>query len=170
MCIRDRSNNLLDGTVDPENLEDDLELYEMAESIYGRDALEEMGVEAPERPSESIVQPNGDSKHEVQMPTNPISVAPPNVESEGGRNGVVFFLTLFLTALILINTSIGFGSVLPLCDSPNSETICEDKLVLSEITDYQSPDSWTEPLQLDLVDGILLAILTILMVFSLRKK
>ena len=47
MTPLDEIKNLLDGTVDPENLEDDLELYEMAESIYGRDALEEMGVEAP---------------------------------------------------------------------------------------------------------------------------
>lgn len=166
----DEIKNLLDGRVDPENLEDDPELYEMAESIYGRDALEQMGVEAPERPSESITQPNGDAKHEVQMPANPISAPQPITETEGSINKLVFFLTLFLTSLILTNISIGFGSVLPLCDSPDSETSCEDKLVLSEITNYQSPDSWTEPPQLDLVDGMLLVILTILMVFALRKK
>ena len=76
MSSLDEIKNLLDGTLNPESLEDNPELYEMAESIYGREVLEQMGVEAPERPSESIVQPNGDAKHEVQMPIVPI--APPD--------------------------------------------------------------------------------------------
>ena len=59
----------------------------MAESIYGREVLEQMGVEAPERPTETIVQPNGDAKHEVQMPTLPppaIEEIPPPPNQEGG--------------------------------------------------------------------------------------
>ena len=54
MSSLDEIKNLLDGTVNPEILEDNPELYEMAESIYGREVLEQMGVEAPERPTESI--------------------------------------------------------------------------------------------------------------------
>ena len=72
MSSLDEVKDLLDGTLDPESLDDNPELYEMAESIYGREVLEQMGVEAPERPTETIVQPNGDAKHEVQMPTLPL--------------------------------------------------------------------------------------------------
>ena len=68
----DEVKRLLDGEVDPEGLEINSELYEMAESIYGREALEQMGIGAPARPSDSIVQPNGNAKHEVQMPAEPI--------------------------------------------------------------------------------------------------
>ena len=70
MSSVDDIKNLLDGTLDPESLEDNPELYEMAESIYGREVLERMGVEAPERPSESIVQPNGDANHEETSKKN----------------------------------------------------------------------------------------------------
>ena len=49
MSSLDEIKNLLDGTLNPESLEDNPELYEMAESIYGREVLEQLGVEAPER-------------------------------------------------------------------------------------------------------------------------
>ena len=166
----DEIKNLLDGTVDPESLEDDPELYEMAESIYGRDALEQMGVEAPERPSASIVQPNGDAKHEVQMPSIPIPPPEPIIVVPKKRKWSLFIPTFVLMLIFLANVTVGFGSVLPLCDAPDSQTHCEDKLILSDIKNYQSPESWTEPLDLDLVDGGLFLILLILILFSLRKK
>ena len=38
---------LLDGTLDPVELENNPHLYTLAERIYGREALEEMGVSGP---------------------------------------------------------------------------------------------------------------------------
>ncbi len=166
----DDIKNLLDGTLNPENLEDNPELYEMAESIYGREVLEQMGVEAPERPSESIVQPNGDAKHEVQMPIVPI--APPEriPENPKSRRWGLFVFTTIAIILIMTNLVVGFGSFIPLCDEPDSETNCEDKLILSEIANYQSPNSWTIPMELEFIEIGILVILTAILLFSLRKK
>lgn len=166
----DDIKNLLDGTLNPENLEDNPELYEMAESIYGREVLEQMGVEAPERPSESIVQPNGDAKHEVQMPIVPI--APPEriPEIPKSRRWGLFVFTTIAIILIMTNLVVGFGSFIPLCDEPDSETNCEDKLILSEIANYQSPNSWTVPMELEFIEIGILVILTAVLLFSLRKK
>ena len=166
----DDIKNLLDGTLNPENLEDNPELYEMAESIYGREVLEQMGVEAPERPSESIVQPNGDAKHEVQMPIVPI--APPEriPENPKSRRWGLFVFTTIAIILIMTNLVVGFGSFIPLCDEPDSETNCEDKLILSEIANYQSPNSWTVPMELEVIEIGILVILTAILLFSLRKK
>ncbi len=166
----DDIKNLLDGTLNPENLEDNPELYEMAESIYGREVLEQMGVEAPERPSESIVQPNGDAKHEVQMPIVPI--APPEripANPKSRRWGLFVFTTIAII-LIMTNLVVGFGSFIPLCDEPDSETNCEDKLILSEIANYQSPNSWTVTMELEFIEIGILVILTAILLFSLRKK
>tara|TARA_X000000368_G_scaffold83955_1_gene63511 strand:- start:5930 stop:6442 length:513 start_codon:yes stop_codon:yes gene_type:complete len=166
----DDIKQLLDGTLDPEALEDNLELYEMAESIYGRDALEHMGVEAPERPTESIVQPNGDAKHEVQMPTMPMPPAEPKVDVRKSRSWRIFIFTFIVTSIILTNIFLGFGSFLPICDSPDSQTICEDKLILSEIADYQSPSSWTQVMEFEIFDIAILVTLLLVMLISLRKK
>ena len=84
----DEVKKLLDGKVDPEGLEINSELYEMAESIYGREALEQMGIDAPARPTDSIVQPNGNAKHEVQMPLEPIpqpEIPPPKPKKNKGQ-------------------------------------------------------------------------------------
>ena len=169
MSSLDEIKNLLDGTLNPESLEDNLELYEMAESIYGREVLEQMGVEAPERPSESIVQPNGDAKQEVQMPIVPIAPEPIPETPKSRRWGLFVFTTIAIS-LILTNLVVGYGSFIPLCDEPDSETNCEDKLILSEIANYQSPNSWTETMELELIEIGILVFLFGIMLFSLRKK
>ena len=43
MSDAERVKGLLDGSMNPSELEDDPELYALAERIYGREALEEMG-------------------------------------------------------------------------------------------------------------------------------
>lgn len=170
MSSLDEIKNLLDGTLNPESLVDNTELYEMAESIYGREVLEQMGVESPERPSESIGQPNGDAKHEVQMPIVPI--VPPELipETLKSRRWGLFVLTTIVILLILTNLVVGYGSFIPLCDEPDSETNCEDKLILSEIANYQSPNSWTETMELEIIEIGILVFLFGIMLFSLRKK
>ena len=44
----DAVRRLLEGNIDPVEIEQNPELYSMAERIYGSEALEEMGVHAPE--------------------------------------------------------------------------------------------------------------------------
>ena len=170
MAPLDDVKRLLDGTVDPDALEANPELYDMAETIYGRDTLDHLGVEAPERPSDSIVQPNGDSKHEVEMPLPDLPLPPVPEVIGGKRSWVIFSVTTILFALLMVNVTVGFGSVVPLCDSPDSETLCEDKLTLASIADYESPDSWTETMSINVVDGVLIVLSTALMAYSLRKR
>ena len=170
MSSLDEIKNLLDGTLNPESLEDNPELYDMAESIYGREVLEQMGVEAPERPSESIVQPNGDAKHEVQMPILPTAPPEPIPESPKSRRWGLFVLTTIAILLISTNLVVGYGTFIPLCDEPDSETNCEDKLILSEIGNYQSPNSWTETMEIEIIEIGILVFLFGIMLFSLRKK
>ena len=50
MSDSERLKGLLDGSIDPSEIEGDPGLYSMAERIYGRDALEEMGVKKPVKP------------------------------------------------------------------------------------------------------------------------
>lgn len=170
MAPLDEVKKLLDGTLDPSILESKPELYDMAESIYGRDALDQMGVEAPERPPDTILQPNGDSKHEVQMP---IPSMPTIVQDDllaKKRNLVLFSISILILAVLMANLLIGIGSFVPLCDSPDSETPCEDKLNLTSISDYQSPDAWTETLTIEIVDAIGIILCTAMMVYGLRKR
>jgi hypothetical protein len=99
----DEVKRLLDGTVDPDALEANPELYDMAETIYGRDTLEHLGVEAPERPSDSIFQPNGDSKHEVEMPLPNLPTSPDPEVVEGKRSWIIFSLTFTINNAKMMN-------------------------------------------------------------------
>ena len=46
----------------------------------------------------------------------------------------------------------------------------DDKLILTSITDYQSPDSWSQTMQLELFEVGILSFFLILMFFSIRKR
>ncbi len=89
---------LLDGKIELDELEMDTELYEMAESIYGREALDEMGVIAPERPPDSIVQPNGDSNHKVQIPLPDIPLLDDTDSQPKKRWGLRILLLIIIVA------------------------------------------------------------------------
>ena len=52
MEASERIKGVLDGSIQPSEISGDQELYYIAERIYGRDALENMGVEPPVKPPE----------------------------------------------------------------------------------------------------------------------
>ena len=62
-------------------------------------------VEAPERPTETIVQPNGDAKHEVQMPAVPPAIeeipAPPK-----SRRWLLFLFSAMAISLVITNIAL----------------------------------------------------------------
>ena len=62
----ERLRELLDGSMDPSELESYNEYYKLAERIYGREALDEMGISTPEEIEEEKTQ-NGSSEftHDV---------------------------------------------------------------------------------------------------------
>lgn len=43
-----RLRELLDGSMDPSELESYQEFYKLAERVYGREALDEMGISTPD--------------------------------------------------------------------------------------------------------------------------
>jgi len=117
MSDSERVKGLLDGSMDPAELEGDDELYALAERIYGREALEEMGVSIPEYPAENIPQlfQNGDDM-DVELPEIEDSVADIDAGPRGTRQRkLVFLVGLIGMSLVGMNVAIGIGQYFDLC-------------------------------------------------------
>ena len=116
MDASERIKGVLDGSIQPSEISGDEELYFMAERIYGREALETMGVDPPVKPPElRITTLNGNGGVEM-----------PNAESphESGNNQKIkvkrrrLFIPLIMFLCLVIssyNVSFGLGSVITLC-------------------------------------------------------
>ena len=121
MSDAERVKGLLDGSMDPSMLEDDPELYSLAERIYGREALEEMGVTAPVRPPEVIpeVHTNGNNL-EVELPEHDEEDELPKVGSKSGflpsRRNVMLMAGVVGLVLVGVNVAVGLGQYLSLCE------------------------------------------------------
>jgi hypothetical protein len=117
----DRIKGVLDGTIDPSEISGDKKLYSMAERIYGREALEEMGVEPPVEPPESGIKAmNGNGG--VEIPIKDV-VGTVNLGSrKKSRRRVVLPLIMFtLLTISGFNVVVGIGTVLPLCEDEPPE-------------------------------------------------
>jgi hypothetical protein len=117
MSDSERVKGLLDGSMDPTELEGDDELYALAERIYGREALEEMGVSTPERPAENVPQlsQNGIDM-DIELPEIDDSVEGTDREPQVPRRRKLAFLVgLIGVSLVGMNISIGIGQYFDLC-------------------------------------------------------
>lgn len=117
MSDSERVKGLLDGSMDPTELEGDDELYALAERIYGREALEEMGVSTPERPAENVPQlsQNGIDM-DIELPEIDDSVEGTDREPQVPRRRKLAFLVgLIGVSLVGMNVSIGIGQYFDLC-------------------------------------------------------
>ena len=117
----DKIKGVLDGTIDPSEISGDKKLYSMAERIYGREALEEMGVEPPVEPPESGIKAmNGNGGVEIPIKD---SVGTVNLGSQKKpRRRVVLPLIMFtLLTISGFNVVVGIGTVLPLCEDEPPE-------------------------------------------------
>ena len=125
MSDSDRLKGLLDGSIEPSEIEENPELYSMAERIYGRDALEEMGVSRPAKPKVhgiSISNGNGGVElPEVEDTTEDSSDAVINPR----RPVFSIVISLLCLSIVVSNVAIGIGSYVPLC---------EDEVVPKELT------------------------------------
>ena len=118
MSDAERVKGLLDGSMDPIELEGDSELYSLAERIYGREALDEMGVSAPERSPEvdpAIHSNEGDL--DVELPDVPEDQGDSD-ESARGSSGHRIMLIAGLVGLVMVsvNVAVGLGQYLALCE------------------------------------------------------
>ena len=117
----DRIKGVLDGTIDPSEISGDKKLYSMAERIYGREALEDMGVEPPVEPPESGIKAmNGNGG--VEIPIKDV-VGTVNLGSrKKSRRRVVLPLIMFtLLTISGFNVVVGIGTVLPICEDEPPE-------------------------------------------------
>ena len=117
----DKIKGVLDGTIDPSEISGDKKLYSMAERIYGREALEDMGVEPPVEPPESGIKAmNGNGG--VEIPIKDV-VGTVNLGSrKKSRRRVVLPLIMFtLLTISGFNVVVGIGTVLPLCEDEPPE-------------------------------------------------
>ena len=182
MSSPDAIRRLLEGEIDPIEIEGDTNLYSMAERIYGSEALEEMGVTPPEV-NDVVEQPEfGLIPSDVTLPDFMPSI--PSLKSEKKSRGKMRLMTLFCGIMGLIctvvNVVIGGGYILcsvGLADYPH---ICRPsnanyKLVIEEGYTWDrlhTPDSWTQPLDYSVADLVLLGTFFIMTMFGLfsRKK
>ena len=120
-CVSDaeKVKGLLDGTVEPSELEDDSELYALAERIYGREVLDEMGITAPVVLNTVFEEPenyNGNNL-EIELPDVPIEAPPKPVKKPRTRKMVL--ITGLLGLMVLgMNLVVGIGALVELCEDP----------------------------------------------------
>ncbi|MBQ40484.1 MAG: hypothetical protein CMA69_03085, partial [Euryarchaeota archaeon] len=109
----DAVRRLLEGIIDPVEIEQDRGLYSMAERIYGSEALEEMGVHAPEIGEASEEVDFGLIPDDISLPEFIPDLPDLKVESDrkSRRWGLVFFGFCGLAGTIF-NMVIGVGEIL----------------------------------------------------------
>ena len=182
MSSPDAVRRLLEGEIDPIEIEGDTNLYSMAERIYGSEVLEEMGVSPPEVDDVGDQAGFGLIPSDITLPDFMPNI--PTLKSEKESRGKMRLMTLFCGIMGLIgtvvNVVIGGGYVLcsvGLADYPH---ICKPsdgnyKLVVEEGYTWErlhTPDAWTQPLDYSVADVVLLATFLIMTMFGLfsRKK
>ena len=106
---------LLSGEINPSEIEEDPGLYAMAERIYGAEALEEMGVSAPEISTPRVSSENLPISSDVTLPDF-IPVLPDSKsrgKSVKGRPRLLFVIPGILGMMFVgFNMSVGVGKVL----------------------------------------------------------
>ena len=116
MDASERIKGVLDGSIQPSEISGDEELYFMAERIYGRDALENMGVEPPVKPPElGVATLNGNGGVEMPKSEN-LQESKNNQKIKVKRRRVFIPMIMFLCLVISsYNVTFGLGSVVTLC-------------------------------------------------------
>jgi hypothetical protein len=112
----ERLRQLLDGSIDPSELEMDAEFFHLAERIYGREALEALGISVPEPEIVTQITNENGSSHGVEIPEF-IEPTPIQIESEKQPKRYWFILTVGIIGFLIvgINFYVGIGSLLSLC-------------------------------------------------------
>ncbi len=169
----EKVKQLLDGTLDPAELELDADLYSMAERIYGREALEEMGVSAPERGPDTIVEPNGDSSHDVQIPS-PMPLPAVNGSQKSGRDwfrGILLLSGLLGFLTVLYNTFFGIGEIYEFCiNTSGTSGVCGSKFDWSSILNPSSNTAWSKSGSINALDAVLLTLALLVSFIGFRRK
>ena len=176
----DAVRRLLEGIIDPVEIEQDRGLYSMAERIYGSEALEEMGVHAPEI---------GEASEEVDFGLIPDDISLPefipdlpDLKEESDRKsrrwGLVFFGFCGLAGTIF-NMVIGVGEILCSTGIANMRQICSEEYSQTKVVwtkgytwdGLHQVDTWVKPMTEPLLgDLLILSIFTAISITGLFLK
>lgn len=182
MSDPDAVKRLLEGNIDPSEIEDNPRLYAMAERIYGREALEELGVYAPEIETSVLPTIPAPIPQVVSLPDFVPDVLQPksyetNIE-KGKRRVIALIVGVFGLLGVGLNITIGVGKFLCSIGIADMRQICSEgntKVVLTKAYSWDSLhqiDTWVKPMDADLADGVLIMIFSLLTMIGLfvRKK
>ena len=173
---------LLEGEIDPSEIESDAHLYSMAERIYGSEALEELGVQAPQIQPVETVQDFGVISEDVSLPDfvpDISEIKGKNAGNRAHRRWIVLLSGVFGAIVTVFNMAVGVGAALCSVGVANMRQICNDdygqtKVVWTEGYTYErlhEVDSWVKPMTEILIgDLALIVIFTIVTVYGILSK
>ena len=184
MVDSDAVKRLLEGDIEPSEIEGDPSLYSMAERIYGREALEEMGVFAPEVDTPEIQPDFGEISDDVSLPDFQPEISDSKTYDKppkGKRRIFTLFVGVCGLFGTLLNMVVGGGAVLCSIGLADMRQICDDdygqtKLVWTKGYSWDrlhEIEAWVEPMTKPLAgDVFLLAIFATFVLVGLfwRKK
>ena len=184
MVDSDAVKRLLEGDIEPSEIEGDPSLYSMAERIYGREALEEMGVFAPEVETPEIQPDFGEISDDVSLPDFQPEISDSKTYDKppkGKRRIFTLFVGVCGLFGTLLNMVVGSGAVLCSIGLADMKQICNDdygqtKLVWTKGYSWDrlhEIETWVEPMTKPLAgDVFLLAIFATFVLVGLfwRKK
>jgi len=173
---------LLEGDIDPSEIEDDVALYSMAERIYGSEALEEMGVQAPQIVSIQETKDLGSITDDISLPDfipNLSEMKEMFGKSRRRRRWLVFLTGISGIIGTIFNMTIGIGTVLCSVGVANMRQICNDdygqtKVVWTEGYTYDhlhDIEAWVKPMTEPLIgDLTLITIFAFVAIFGILSK
>ena len=179
MSDTDLMKKLLDGTLDPAMLDDNPHLYTLAERIYGREALEEMGVSGPSIDSYSYVEGNTSDFNDIEMPEfipNMENIIKNNDERPKRRRKITLLLGLLGLSTMIVNIYIGMGQILCSLGIANMKEICLEnntQVVWTNAYSYgrlHEIDTWQQTGSFEILDMIIIVLSSILVIIGLFFK
>jgi len=176
----DAVRRLLEGIIDPAEIEQDPGLYSMAERIYGSEALEEMGVHAPEIGEASEEVDFGQISNDISLPEFMPDLPDLKVASDrkSRRWGLVFFGFCGLAGTIF-NMVIGVGAILCSTGIANMRQICSEEYSQTKVVwtkgynwdGLHQIETWVKPMTEPLLgDLLILSIFTAISITGLFLK
>ena len=176
----DAVRRLLEGNIDPVEIEQNPELYSMAERIYGSEALEEMGVIAPEIGESTGKNDFGVISDDISLPDF-IPELPDlkiGTERRSRRWGLVFFGFSGLAGTIF-NMVIGVGTILCSTGIANMRQICSEEYSQTKVVwtkgytwdGLHQIETWVKPMTEPLLgDLLILSFFTVIAIAGLFLK
>ncbi len=120
-----------------------------------------------------IIEPNGDSSHDVQIPS-PMPLPAVNVSQKSGRDwfrGLLLISGLLGLLTVLYNTFFGIGEIYEFCiNTSGTSGLCGSKFDWSSLLNPSSSTAWSEPGSINVQDAVLLTVTLLVSFIGLRRK